>query len=70
MLDSFRDIPFILRFFEVCGLFVGVRVGVANFFGQSIGIGETIGQSIGIGETTIGIGETNNSVKIFILAFS
>jgi len=29
-----------LRFFEVCGRFVGVKVGVANFWGQPIGIDE------------------------------
>jgi len=39
--DSFRDIHSYLRFFEVCGRFMGVRVGVANFFlDQSIGIDE------------------------------
>jgi len=30
--DSFRDPRSYLRFFDVCGRFMGVRVGVANFF--------------------------------------
>jgi len=39
--DSFRDIRVhMYDFFEVCGRFVGVNVGVANFLVQSRGIDE------------------------------
>jgi len=47
-------------------IFLGVKVGVANFFvGQSIGIDETNGVKVGVENffgQSIGIDENNNSI--------